>query len=160
MFTHNPDIITFRHEVPVSKTMAFERLYHYNLAFDYRGKCEILKKQAIKVWMFVDGRLAGETYGMRLGDSDEQIEGTEAFHPDTLYTYSISILKSFQGLGLAKVLKAYYLGCARSTFKTIIGHSLEGGSIYLNMAFGAKLVKPFPNWYGTRKTAYLYVIEL
>lgn len=153
-------IITFRHRMPVARTMAFEKLYHPNLAFSYRGKCEILKQQAIKVWMFVDERLAGEVYGMRLGNSDEQIEGTEKFHPDTLYTYSISILKPFQGLGLSKILKAYFLGCARSGFKTVIGHSLQGASIQHNLSFGAKVIQEFPKWYGTSKTAYLYQIDL
>lgn len=150
-------ITTVKSELAVSKTMAFEDLFHENLAFDKTDKSEILARSDIKLWLFVDGKIAGETYGMAVPKIGEDLEGCSAYQrPDALYIYSIAILPQFQGKGLGKLLKAYSLGLAFGKgFKLVIDHAHEGPSLRLNQYFGAKVISEHRDWYETGETYYL-----
>lgn len=149
--------IIFKSDMPVKDTMVFEKLFHENLAFDLKDKKDILKSASIKLWMLVDGELAGETYGMTVPDIGEDLEGCQNYQrSDCLYVYSIAILLGFQGRGLAKVLKAYSLGLAFGKgFTSVIDHAHEGASLYLNQLFGAKVISEHKDWYETGETYYL-----
>jgi hypothetical protein len=68
--------IRFLYVVPHEQTMAFEAVYPEALQLDLSEKKEIWDAPgSIFVWMFVDGELAGESYGTPLANSDEPIEG-------------------------------------------------------------------------------------
>jgi hypothetical protein len=56
--------IEFKYDVPLEQTMGFEPVYHEAMRLDILEKTEIWNAfGSIFVWMYVDGVLAGETYG-------------------------------------------------------------------------------------------------
>src|ERR1035441_8733287 len=66
-------VIKFSYNVPLDQTMAFEAVYHENLRLKLTEKQEIRDiPGSIFVWMFVNGALAGESYGNPLAAADEQ----------------------------------------------------------------------------------------
>ena len=113
--------IKFSYDVPLERTMDFEAVYHRALQLDLSEKKEIWDiPGAIFVWMFVQGKLAGESYGFPLAGSDEQIEGyngnlspnwlddlTDREKKTGIYCYSNTILPAFQKQGLGTILKAH-----------------------------------------------------
>lgn len=153
--------LEFRRDLPVEQTMAFEALFHDNLAFDREEKADLLADSSVKLWLLVDGILAGETYGMAVPDIGEELEGCQAYQrDDVFYVYSIAILPEFQGKGLAKILKAYSLGMIFGEgFKAVIDHAHEGASLHLNQLFGARVISEHRNWYETGETYYLNEIS-
>jgi hypothetical protein len=155
--------ITFTHFLPIKQTMRFEKLFHPNLRLNLQEKKDMLRQQWTSVWMLVDGRLAGETYGMRLDeipeDELEEVPGCERYRGrNALYVCSTAILRDFQGLGLSRILKAYFLGCA-SSFPFVLGHAFEGASLHLVKSFGARIGRAYPDWSGTGQTVYLYEMK-
>ncbi len=86
---------------------------------------------AIKVWMFVDGALAGEAYGIPMaGGYGETMPGAELVVDDlstALYCFSNTILPGFQGRGLGAELKRHWLGMASARgLRVIYGHARRG----------------------------------
>jgi hypothetical protein len=150
--------IMFNSHLPVTKTMAFEAVFEPGLRLDLRYKRSIIKN-GIAAWMFVDDVLAGETYGIRPRDLGEEIEDVEKRDLDSIYCYSTTILPKFQGRGLAKILKAYWLGMV-APISTVVGHSTSPGMVKINELFGAKHTVKHANWYGTRREAWFYRIQL
>jgi len=115
--------------------------------------------------MFVDGELAGESYGVPLSSCDESIEGlaniTDIEQKAGIYCYSNTILPSFQKRHMGTILKAHWLGLAVGTgFDTVYGHARPGGSQALNAKFGAVFLESFPDWYGTGEEYRLYRLAL
>src|SRR5438309_9489784 len=162
-------MIIFKRDVAVKDTMLFEEYFPDVLALDLEDKREVLKT-AIARWMFVDGILAGETYGHKVRDVDEPVPGvTDAdlrldsrWHADkTFYVYTTGTLKPYQRQGYAKILKAHTLGVVSGLgFATVIGHSTENGSIQLNQSVGADVIGEYPNWLGSGHTYFMYRINL
>lgn len=73
-------MIKFDYDVPLEQTMAFEAVYHEALQLDLSAKEEILNLPgSIFVWMFADGELIGESYGVPVAGSDESFEGLAGF---------------------------------------------------------------------------------
>lgn len=63
-------VISFRYDVPLEETMAFEAVYQESEQLDLSKKRRIWDAPgSIFVWMFVDGELAGESYGIPLSSS-------------------------------------------------------------------------------------------
>jgi hypothetical protein len=89
-----PMRITFHGNIPVAETMVFEEIFEEPLQLDQEEKADILA-DSFAVWLFVDGELAGESYGIKLGDLDEKLEDCENESPQTVYCYSIALLPSF-----------------------------------------------------------------
>jgi len=152
--------ITYKFDYQISRTMAFEKEYHPNLRFTLPEKTSLLRK-AIVIWMFVDGKLAGETYGipvMQMG-VNERPEGTP---PDSeaIYCYSNTILGKFKGKGFGTILKATFLGRASAQFRRVYGHARPGASQALNKKFGARMLATHKNWYRTGEDYRLYVLEI
>jgi hypothetical protein len=140
--------------------MVFEKLFPSSLQNGIREKRKLFKCQRFTVFMFIDGKLAGEIYGMEPQYSPEQIEGCARYEgKQAIYIYSTGILKQFQGLGLSKVLKAYFHGLVfGARYDLIIGHATTPQMLDINKAFGARVVQEFQNWYDTGRKAYLYEI--
>lgn len=159
-------LITFDYNVPLEKTMDFDAVYPEGLQFELPEKQMIRDMPgAIFVWMFVDGVLAGESYGVPISDYDEAIEGldtlTEAEKQDAIYCYSNTILPQFQRRGFGDILKAHWLGLVVSRgFKTVYGHARPGASQALNAKFGAAFLGEFPDWYGTGEAYKMYRLTL
>ncbi len=159
-------VIRFNYDVPLKQTMAFEDVYHEALQLDLSEKKEIWDAPgSIFVWMFVDGELAGESYGVPLANSDELIEGlsdlTDSEKKVGIYCYSNTMLPSFQKQGLGTILKAHWLGLAAGKgFDIVYGHSRPGGSQALNAKFGGVFLGDFPDWYGTGEEYRLYRLAL
>jgi GNAT superfamily N-acetyltransferase len=149
--------ITFRYKYAISRTMAFENEYHSNLQLSLREKREMLKR-AVVIWMFVDGKLVGETYGMPL-DGKDVMPGCPR-DPHSIYCYSSTILKAHQGKGYGAILKAAFIGRVSRDFRRIYGHARPGASQALNVKFGARLGKTFKNWFDTGEDYRVYVLEL
>ena len=159
-------VITFSYNVALDQTLAFESVYHEELQLDLLGKQEIRDTPgSLFAWLFLDGVLAGESYGVPLAASDEEIEGlaelTEEQKIKGIYCYSNTILPAFQRQGLGRVLKAHWLGLAVGKgFEVVYGHARPGGSQALNAKFGAVLLESFPDWYNTGEEYRLYRLQL
>ncbi len=78
-----------------------------------------------------------------------------------MYVLSTTILSAFQGRGLGKVLKAYFLGLvSQAGFPLVLGHAREGRSVALNRSFGAAIHRAHPDWGGSGETYYFYTLQL
>lgn len=150
--------VTFRFHYPISRTMAFEKEYHPNLRLTLSDKRWLLKK-TISIWMFVDGKLAGETYGMPLLDKVNRPLGCP-YDPESIYCYSNTILGPYKGHGYGTILKAAFLGHVSGKFRRVFGHARPGPSQALNRKFGARFLATRINWYNTGEDYKLYVLDL
>jgi hypothetical protein len=140
--------------------MSFEKLYESNLQLDEDYKAEIISN-GVAVWMFVDGILAGETYGLTPSLLGETIEDVPAEAPRTIYCFSTTLQRQFQRKGLSKILVAYWNGLARGHgFEKVLGHATSPGMVAVRSFFGAKFGAVHPNWCGTKRTAHFYECDL
>jgi hypothetical protein len=113
------------------------------------------------VWMFVNGQLAGETYGIPLANSIEGLPDMTGIADSEkkrgIRCYSNTILPAVQNRGLGTVLKAHWLGLAAGKgFDNVYGYAGPGGSQSLNAKFGAVFLDRFPNWCGTGEEYKMY----
>ena len=155
-------MITFNHHLPITKSMIFEACFKESLRLGLREKREIILP-GVGVWMSLDGKLIGETYGICPVHLKEDIPGISELHINkikSLYVYSTAILPKYRGNGYARMLKAYFIGYCRNFYKHLIGHAREGASLELNKRFGAKVVRSFDDWYGTGETYRMYCLDL
>jgi hypothetical protein len=146
--------------------MDFEAVYPEPLQLDFSEKQEIRNTLgSIFVWMYVDGEMAGESYGTPLAGFDDEIGGVKELAEEekrnAFHCYSNTILPSFQKKGLGAILKAHWLGLvAAKGFESVYGHARSGMSQALNAKFGAVFIAGFPDWYGTREEYKLYRLAL
>jgi len=160
--------LRFAQRWDVPQTLVFEReCFHPNLRMTLSEKRELLR-DALVFWMH-DGRaLIGETYGSAIAaalDEDAEEEGHVDLlpyrHRQAIYVYSTAIRPRWQGKGLSKILKAYFLGrAAQAGYRIAVGHAKEGRSSALNELFGARLLTRHPNWYGTGEPYWFYEMPL
>jgi hypothetical protein len=148
-------VIKFKYAVPLGQTMAFESVYHRNLQLDLSEKQEVWNiPGAFFAWMFVDGEIAGESYGIPLASSNEFIEElpgiSETEKEKAVCCFSNTILPAFQRKGYGSILKAHWLGLAAAKgFEVVYGHARPGGSQALNAKFGAVFLESLPDWFGS-----------
>jgi GNAT superfamily N-acetyltransferase len=153
-------IVTFRPEHPLEQTMVFEDQYEPELRLSLDEKRDLLH-DAIATFMFVDGALAGETYGVSIPDSGEEIEGYDMRDAGIVYCYSTTVLPAFQGRGLSRVLCAYWLGLVKQAgFRLVLGHATSPAMIAVKRFFGARLITSHEGWYGTARVAHFYELPL
>jgi GNAT superfamily N-acetyltransferase len=157
--------IRFQVDVPLEETMVFESVYPKNLQMTLAAKKNLLHTPgAVMVWMFVDGALAGEAYGIPMAGYAAEMPGAELVVDDpsvSLYCFSNTVLPAFQRRGLGDTLKAHWLGMTRERgYRVIYGHARPGASQGLNAKFGARFLGDFPDWYGTGETYRLYRLQL
>ena len=159
-------MIRFDYQVPLEQSRAFEAVYHEALQLDLSAKGEIRNLPgSMFAWMFADGELVGESYGVPLATSDELFEGlaglTDEEKRGAIYCYSNTILPRFQGQGLGTILKAHWLGLVVGHgFRIVYGHARPGGSQALNAKFGAAFLESFPDWFGAGEDYKLYRLAL
>jgi len=161
-------VITFHNDIPVEQTIIFEEVYEKELQNDLDEKFELLTEAGdLAAYMKVDNRLVGEIIGCHLGNLNEKIEDCDKISNTVIYCYTTTILPPFQGNGLAKILKAYWLGLCKMRFiemsptkALIVGHSTSAAMKHINEKFGAKHMIEHNNWYGTSRTAWFYKLEL
>jgi hypothetical protein len=160
-------VIKFEYDVPLEETMAFEAVYPTALQLDLSEKKKMFDEPgSIFVWMFVDGQLAGESYGIPLSSSDELLRAefpdlADCEKQNAIDCYSNTILPAFQHQGLGTILKAHWLGLAAAKgYKIVYGFARPGASQSLNAKFGAVFLQDFPNWYGTTETYKRYRLPL
>jgi len=145
-------VIKFSYAVPLEQTVAFEAVYHEALQLDLSTKKRFRDLTAsIFVWMYVDGKLAGESYGFPL--ANELVKGlpelTDSEKRVGIYCYSNTILPAFQRQRFGTILKAHWLGLAAGMgFDIVYGHARTGGSQALNAKFGAVFLHTFSDWCG------------
>ena len=160
--------LAFAREWNLEQTMVFEPVYHENLRLSLEVKRELLARCGC-VWLYDAGtqELIGETYGFSVRENLEFLEGPEAddVYPfrdqRAVYVLSTTILPAFQGRGLGKVLKAFFLGIvSQAGFPLVLGHAREGPSVALNRAFGAAIHTAHPDWGGSGETYYFYTLQL
>ena len=161
-------MITFHNDIPVEQTMIFEEVYEKELQNDLDEKFDLLTEAGdLAVYMKVDNRLVGEIIGCHLGNLNEKIEDCAEISNSAIYCYSTTILPPFQGNGLAKILKAYWLGICKMRFiemysakALIVGHSTSAAMKHINEEFGAKHIIEHKNWYRTNRIAWFYELKL
>jgi hypothetical protein len=149
--------ITFRSRYPISRTMMFEQEYHKNLRLTLVEKRALLKR-AIVIWMFANGKLVGETYGIPL-DGGDDLPGCPRDRR-SIYCYSNTILGKYKGKGYGSLLKAAFIGRVSRDFRRIYGHARPGASQALNKKFGARFLRTQKNWFQTGEDYRLYVLPL
>ena len=146
--------------------MEFETVYHPNLQLDLADKQEVWNTPgALFVWMFVDGEIAGESYGIPLTSRRISWRICCFFPPsekeNAVCCYSNTILPKFQRRGLGAILKAHWLGIAVGKgFDVVYGHARPGSSQALNAKFGAEFLEDLPNWFGTGEDYKKYRLVL
>jgi GNAT superfamily N-acetyltransferase len=149
--------VTFTQSVPIAETMMFDDVYEESLQLDVAEKVDLLGRNALAVWMRVDGVLAGECYGAPPSMFDEPIEDVTDYDPRSLYCYSTTILPRFQGLGLSKILVAYWNGVALGRgFHKVCGHATSPAMVAVRTFFGARFGAVHERWYETNRTARFY----
>jgi hypothetical protein len=159
-------VIKFKYDVPLDQTMEFESVYHPGLQLDLEQKQEVWETPgAFFVWMYVDGELAGESYGIPLTSSSELIEDLlvlpEREKEKAVCCFSNTILPAFQKQGYGSILKAHWLGLAAAKgFDVIYGHARPGGSQALNAKFGAVFLENLPDWFGSGEDYRKYRLVL
>ena len=157
------NVINFKYDVPLAQTMVFESVYHEGEQLDLSEKKKIWDAPgSIFVWMFVDGELAGETYGIPLTSSIAGLTDlTDSKNKSGIHCYSNTILPAFQKHGLGTILKAHWLGLAAGKgFDTVYGYARPGSSQSLNAKFGAVFLDCFPDWCGTGEEYKMYCLVL
>jgi predicted GNAT superfamily acetyltransferase len=118
--------------------MGFESIYPEPLQLEISEKAEIRDSLgSIFVWMFVNGELVGESYGIPVESLDESLEGVtdlpQAEIKSAIYCYSNTIFPAFQGKGFGTILKAHWSGWAAAKgFTVVYGHARPGPSQTLN----------------------------
>ena len=155
--------INFKYDLPLEQTLAFEAVYHKAEQLRLSEKKKIWDAPgSIFVWMFVDGELVGETYGIPLASSIAGLTDlTDGKKKSGIHCYSNTILPSFQKRGLGTILKAHWLGMAAGKgFENVYGYARPGGSQTLNARFGAVFLGDFPNWCGTGEEYKMYRLVL
>src|SRR5882762_5582467 len=112
-------------------------------------------------------RLIGESYGVPVHavpaeEDDESKADLRLFaRRRTLYVYSTTILRRYEGRGLGAILKAYVLGRTfEAGYRWVVGHAKEGASVALNRRFGAELRRRHTNWSDTGDVHWFYVLKL
>jgi GNAT superfamily N-acetyltransferase len=159
-------VIKFKYDVPLEQTMDFENVYHPGLQLDLSQKQEVWETPgAFFVWMFVDGVLAGESYGIPLSGSSDLIEDLSVLPEHekerAVCCFSNTILPAFQKRGYGSILKAHWLGLAAAKgFAVVYGHARPGGSQALNAKFGAVFLEDLPNWFGSGEDYRKYRLVL
>lgn len=156
-------MISFSYDVPFERSMAFETVYPEAEQFERSKKKQIRDiPGSIFVWLFVDGELAGETYGIPIAISIPGLTNlTDSERKTGIHCYSNTILPPFQNQGLGTILKAHWLGVvAGKGFRTVYGYARPGGSQRLNGKFGAVFLDSFPNWCGTGEEYKMYRLVL
>jgi len=159
-------VIKFDYAVPLEQTMAFESVYHPILQPELTEKQEVWDTPgAFFVWMFVDGELAGESYGIPLASSTDFLEDLFVLpvreKEKAVCCYSNTILPRFQRKGYGAILKAHWLGLAAGKgFNVVYGHARPGESQALNAKFGAVFLENLPNWFGSGEDYRKYRLVL
>ncbi len=142
--------------MPIADTMCFDAVYEENLQMDEAEKQDILR-DGLASWMFVDGMLAGEIYGVSAAAVDEDVEDLTGNDSRTIYCYSTTILPAFQGKGLSKILVARWNGMAAGAgFDKITGHATSPAMVRVRAFFGARFGAVHHKWYDTDRTAHFY----
>ena len=156
-------VISFRYNLPLEQSMAFEAVYQESERLDLSEKRKMWDTPgSIFVWMFVDGELAGESYGIPLSTSICGLTDlTDNERKAAIHCYSNTVLPSFQKQGLGTILKAHWLGVvAGKGFGIVYGYARPGKSQALNAKFGAVFLDSFPDWCGTGEEYKLYRLVL
>jgi GNAT superfamily N-acetyltransferase len=160
--------LSFARDWDLEQTMVFEAVYHENLRLSLEAKRVLLARCGC-VWLYDAGtqELIGETYGFPVRENLAFLEGPEAgdVYPfrgqPAVYVLSTTILPAFQGRGLGKVLKAFFLGIvSQAGYPLVLGHAREGRSVQLNRAYGATVHRAHPDWGGSGETYYFYTLPL
>lgn len=164
-------IIKFTNDVSLKDSLVFESVYPENLQWDLEDKKELKDDGTTFLYMVEEatGRLIGEAYflpldNMKEWDADEEQpeDGLGPYYDkNCMYAFSTTILTEYQGKGYGKMLKAYCLGLWKAMgYEFSVGHARGGGSLNLQLSFGAKVVDLFPDWYQTGEEYYLYMQKL
>jgi len=106
------------------------------------------------VWLFVDGELAGEIYGVPVASYKGEIPDTL---PSDFYVAKLTILPKYWNLSLGRLLLAHMTALLKE--KRVSWHSTTKGMQALSDFFGAKIGPTHPNWFGTGKPAVFRYLE-
>ncbi len=153
-------MITFKSKMPIKETMMFEDIFEPELRLGVEDKADLLAS-CVTVWMFVDGKLAGEIYGVRHTDFDEEIPDVSHAEPGMFYLYSAALLPEFEGRSLAKILMSNWLGrIAGLGVDVVTCHCTHPAMTHLAETFGGKLLNKHENWFDSGREATFCKIDL
>jgi GNAT superfamily N-acetyltransferase len=151
--------ITFRTDLPIDTTMQFEDIFEPELRLDVTDKTDLLKN-CITVWLLVDGKLAGEMYGVRHTEFDEEILDVDHSEGQYIYLYSAAILPEFEGKGLTKILMANWMGRIAGKCEAVTAHCTHPAMTHLCETFGGEFFHTHQNWFDSGREATFCKIYL
>lgn len=160
-------MIEFKHNVPLKKTLVFEKEYHPDLALSYDSKKYYKDMGAEFIFLFIDKKLVGETIFINVDRLIEQCElvtnyadEEKYYGKNAAYIVGTTILKPYQGNGYSKLLKSYFYGYVKGKYDYVIGHAIIPKSLSLNQLFGAKAKRVIEDWYGTGDHVAFYEVKI
>lgn len=158
-------IIHFNDHVDVVHSMVFDECYEKQLKLGTIGAKELDIEDSFIQWMFVDGKLAGEIYGIPAQEEEEWLtplgDNLDVNYGNSMYCLSLTLLPEFRGKGLSKIMKVFWMGTVRYHYRYVIGHAACPESISLNKSLGAIFSeKVHENWFDTKRQAIAYKIDL
>jgi GNAT superfamily N-acetyltransferase len=146
-------------------TDIFEEQYELSLREDDREHREAIIKLGLCVYMYVDGILMGECFGitpydyLSIVDGPNDILDADMSDEESIYVYSTTILPEFRGQGYGKILRKEF-GRVSSFhgYAKLIGHATSPSMVRIAENLGAIFRKDavHPNWFGSSRTAYFY----
>jgi GNAT superfamily N-acetyltransferase len=147
-------MITFG-TVSLNESMVFDDVYEPELQLEIEEKAELLK-DAITIYMFVGGKVAGETFGLPTDKLEEKLPNVIP-SSSIIYCYSTTLLPIYQGQGLGSILKAYWLGMLRAHgYTRVCSHATSPAALKLAQMFGVITGPQYENWCGSKRTAIYY----
>jgi hypothetical protein len=176
---HRKPVITFSTDpIPLVESMRFERCYEEDgLNEDVETKGSILALGYV-TYMYVDGGLAGECYGLAPGHVKAMhtkngrypsaswdalladIIPFTSFAAGAIYCYGTTILPPFQSLGLAPILvAAWNAQLSECCYTAVIGHATTPRMLDIRQRFGAvtpRIGGVHTQWFGSPRTAKFY----
>jgi GNAT superfamily N-acetyltransferase len=152
------------------------RCFPPELRLDTNEKKEAVSREgAIVLLARMDGKVVGEAYGFSLdtmGEKDDPKDGQRlAFielahrYPGAgnrvFYNYSFAVLPEYQKRGIGTRLKSELIAVAKASgYVFFVDHARDGPSLHIDQHLGARVIKPYRNWYRSGKAHFLCEIKL
>lgn len=139
-----------------------------NIRETTKSKRRLLTLDETIAFVAFDGdRVVGEAYGLSMAkykgfpDSQKLVRYYKKSGVEAMYLISLAVLPRYRNVGLGKALKISLMKEAKKLgYDVIVSHAREGAALELNKRLGARVIKPYPDWFGTGETYYLCEIDL
>ena len=141
--------------------------FHPNIQETTHCKKKLLTLEDAIVFLARDNKIVGESYALPLNrykkypDAQKLIYYYEQRNMKALYHVSLAVLPEYRNKGIGRKLLHSLLNEGRQRgYDVLVAHARIGASLALHVAFGAKVMGSYPNWFKTGDTYCLCEIPL